>query len=67
MESLGDYCIVCGQHISAGDVSASLNYRRAHIRCADTKYASGVGMPKITLVAKKINDHKFYIGSITYY
>jgi len=53
MESLGDYCVVCGQHISAGDVSASLNYRRAHIRCSDNKYSTSVGMPKITLVAKK--------------
>lgn len=53
MESMGDYCVVCGQHISAGDVSVTILYRRAHIRCSDNRYSSNVGMPTIKLVVKK--------------
>jgi hypothetical protein len=53
MESMGDYCIVCGQHIPAGEVSISMLYRRAHVRCGDSRYSTNAGMPTIKLVAKK--------------
>ena len=53
MESLGDYCVVCGQHIAAGEVSVNLLYRRAHLRCSDNRYTTTAGLPRIKLVAKK--------------
>jgi len=28
-------------------------YRRAHIRCGDSRYSTNAGMPTIKLVAKK--------------
>lgn len=59
---MGDYCVVCGQLIPAGDVSVTMLYRRAHVRCADNRYSTNAGMPTIKLVAKKNHDHKVYIG-----
>lgn len=53
MESMGDYCVVCGQHIPAGEVSITMLYRRAHVRCGDSRYSTTAGMPTIKLVAKK--------------
>jgi len=53
MESLGDYCVVCGQLIHAGEISVTLVYQKAHQRCSENRYTTPLGLPRIKLVSKK--------------
>ena len=62
MESLGDYCVVCGQLIHAGEISVTLVYQKAHQRCSENGYTTrwdscyqvGIQEDQDTMIAKFI-------------